>query len=250
MPADPSQAGGHAQPAGMFATTHWSVVLAAGQTDTAQAGAALEKLCRTYWYPLYAYVRRKGYAAPDAEDLTQEFFARLLKRDFPAGIKPGGGKFRSYLLTALKHFLVNEWESSQTAKRGSGAAAFSFDGLPSEARYALEPADPATPETLYERRWAVTLLETVRHRLREEYLVEGKAAWFDRLQPCLTGMERLIAYDALAAQLGTTESAVKMAVHRLRKRYGELLRLEIAQTVSTPEDVVAEIRALIAAAAT
>ena len=234
----------------VFATTHWSVVLAAGQKDLPQAAEALEKLCRTYWYPLYAYVRRKGYAPEDAEDLTQDFFARLLQKDFPAGIKPDGGKFRSYLLTALNHFLVNDWEARQTRKRGGGATVFSLDGLDAEARYALEAADPATPESLYERRWAATLLEQVRHRLREEYSAEGKAELFERLQPCLTGTERLIAYDELAAQLGTTEGAVKMAVLRLRKRYGYLLRMEIAQTVVTPEEVAEEIRALIAAAAT
>ena len=236
-------------PVAEFVTTHWSVVLAAGQKDLPQAAGALEKLCRTYWYPLYAYVRRRGSDAATAEDLTQEFFERLLAKDFPAGIRPEGGKFRSYLLTALKHFLVNEWQSRQTRKRGGDANIFSFDGLSAEARYALEPADPATPETLYERRWAATLLEQVRRRLRDEHIADGKEELFERLQPCLTGTERLIAYNEIAAQLNTTESAVKMAVHRLRKRYGELLREEIAQTVATPAEVAEEIRCLIAATA-
>ena len=195
-------------PVAEFVTTHWSVVLAAGQKDLPQAAGALEKLCRTYWYPLYAYVRRRGSDAATAEDLTQEFFGRLLAKEFPAGIRPEGGKFRSYLLTALKHFLVNEWQSRQTSKRGGGASIFSFDGLNAQARYALEPADQATPETLYERRWAATMLEQVRRRMRDEYIADGKGESFERLQACLTGTERLIAYNDLAAQLDTTESAV------------------------------------------
>lgn len=230
-----------------FHTTHWSVVLAAGQTSSPRAHEALEKLCRAYWYPLYAYVRRSGRTAHEAEDLTQEFFARMLEKDFPAGIKPEGGKFRSYLLTSLKNFLVNEWASRQTAKRGGGKTMLSLEDLGAEARYQSEPADQATPERLFERRWASALLDQVRQGLREEYAAEGKDRLFESLRPSLTGAAQSIPYDALAVQLGISEGAVKTAVYRLRKRYGELLRSEIAQTVDRPEDVEDEIRCLIEA---
>ena len=230
-----------------FATTHWSVVLAAGQNSSPAAGEALDRLCRTYWYPLYAFVRRSGRDVPEAEDLTQEFFARLLQKDFPAGITPAGGKFRSYLLAALKNFLVNEWASRQTAKRGGGKVILSLEDLGAEARYQSEPADQATPDRLFERRWASALLDQVRQSLKKEYAAEGKDRLFESLRASLTGAAPLIPYDALGRQLGMSEGAVKTAVYRLRKRYGELLRLEIAQTVDRPEDIEDEIRCLIAA---
>jgi len=237
----------HGTEGSFFATTHWTVVLAAGNQDSAVAVEAMEKLCRTYWYPLYAFVRRKGHDAPEAEDLTQEFFARLLRHDFPAGIKPGGGKFRSYLLTALQHFLTNEWQRARAEKRGGGRPVLSLQELDAEGQYRLEPADGATPETLFDRRWASVLLDRVREQLRREYAAEGKSDLFDKLQPCLTGAERLLPYAELARQFGQSESGVKMAVHRLRKRYGELLRQEIVQTVASPKDVEEEIRSLLAA---
>ncbi|PYJ85651.1 MAG: RNA polymerase subunit sigma-24 [Verrucomicrobia bacterium] len=231
---------------GQFTTTHWSVVVAAGRRDSPDAAAALENLCRTYWYPLYVYVRRRGYEAPDAEDLTQELFARLLEKDFPAGITPDGGRFRSYLLTALNHFLVNEWKSRQAGKRGGGKRLLSWDELGAEDRYRLEPSEQMTPEKLFERRWASALLDQVRQRLQTEYAAQGKTQLYERLRPCLTGAEHLLPYAELAALLGLSESGVKMAVQRLRRRYGEMLRLEIAQTVSGPEEIEEELRGLIA----
>ncbi len=232
----------------VFGTTLWTVVLAAGDPDHPGAAAALDRLCRTYWYPVYAYVRRKGRAPAEAEDLTQEFFSRLLRLGFPVGVRRDGGKFRSYLLRALDHFLVNEWRRDNAAKRGGGTTTFSLDGVDADARYRLEPADDATPESLYDRRWAATVLETVRERLRQEYGRQGKAELFAALEPCLTGSDGALPYAELTVQLDLKPSALKMTVHRLRKRFGELLRDEIAQTVATPAEIDEEIRQLIAAA--
>ena len=234
----------------LFTTTHWSAVLAAGHQDGPLAAEALEKLCRTYWYPLYAYVRRKGYAAHDAQDLTQAFFARLMEKQALVHIQREGGKFRSFLLTALRHFLVNEWEHRRAKKRDAQQVAYSLDELDVESRYQSEPADDqANPEILFDRQWAATLLEQAMNRLSEDYAREGKADLFQRLQPCLTGVEPALPYADLAALLGMTDNAVKMAVHRLRKRYGELLRAEIADTVASPQEVEDEIHHLIAVAA-
>jgi RNA polymerase sigma-70 factor (ECF subfamily) len=232
----------------VFGTTLWTMVLAAGDPNHPDAAAALDRLCRTYWYPVYAYVRRKGRIAADAEDLTQEFFSRLLARDFPVGVEREGGKFRSYLLRALDHFLINEWNRGNAAKRGGGATTFSLDGVDADARYALEPIDGSTPESLYDRRWAVTVLETVRARLRQEYVGQGKSKLFEALEPCLTGGDDLLPYPELMERLDLKASALKMAVHRLRKRFGELLREEIEKTVATPDEVEGEIRQLITAA--
>jgi RNA polymerase sigma-70 factor (ECF subfamily) len=232
----------------VFATTLWTVVLAAGDPNHPGAAAALDRLCRTYWYPVYAYVRRKGRSAPEAEDLTQEFFSRLLGRGFPAGVKREGGKFRSYLLRALDHFLINEWRRDNTAKRGGGTMTFSLDGVDADARYRLEPMDVATPESLYDHRWATTLLDAVRERLRSEYAQQGRDALFTALEPSLTGGTDLLPHAELMTRLALKESALKMAVHRLRKRYGQFLREEIAQTVATPDEVEDEIRELITAA--
>ena len=228
-----------------FATTHWSVVLAAGQSADAQASAALEQLCRTYWYPLYAYVRRRGRSPEDAQDLTQDFLARLVHRHAFAQLKCEGGKFRSFLLTALNHFLVNEWKHRRAQKRDAQQVAFSLDELDPESRYQFEPADAASPEILFDRQWAAALLQQVMERLRDELACEGKADLFQRLQPCLTGAEQMLPYADLAALMGMTDNAVKMAVYRLRKRYGELLRAEIADTVAGPQEVEEEIRHLI-----
>ena len=232
----------------VFATTWWTVVLAAGDPNHPEASAALDRLCGAYWYPLYAYVRRKGRTAEEAEDLTQEFFSKMLRRGFPAGVEREGGKFRSYLLRALDHFLVNEWKRATAVKRGGGAGTFSLDAVEAEARYQLEPVDGETPESLYDRRWAATVLERVRGRLREEFARQGKTEVFAALEPCLTGGEEMLPYAELMVRLDMKPSALKMAVHRLRKRFGELLREEIAQTVARPEEVDAEIRHLIEAA--
>ena len=227
-----------------FHTTQWSQVLAAGLEDSPQATEALEGLCRTYWYPLYAYIRRRGHDRHAAEDLTQSFFARLLEKSHLREITREGGRFRSYLLTALNHFLANEWDRACAQKRGGDKVHFSLDDLEAETRYALELEDNRTPEHLFERRWALTLLNQALSRLREEHDAPERSRVFDHLQPFLSGDKKLIPHAIVAASLGISEGAVKVAVHRLRKRYGELLRQEIARTVSTPEEARDEIRHL------
>src|SRR5262245_8403670 len=229
-----------------FRTTHWSVVLTAGHQNSPASSQALAKLCSTYWYPLYAYVRRRGHDAHQAEDLTQEFFARLLQRNFLQNVAPDKGRFRSFLLASLKNFLANEWDRAQTQKRCGGVAPIPFEQISAESRYQLEPIDSATPEILYERRWAVTLIEQVMTRLRQEYARNEKDDLFDELKVLLSGEGKSMKYAELAQKHNSSESAVKMAVLRLRRRYVELLRLEIAHTVSTPEEVEEELRHLIA----
>jgi RNA polymerase sigma factor (sigma-70 family) len=229
-----------------FVTTRWSVVLAAGRGETPEAQEALAVLCRNYWYPVYAFVRRKGHSPHDAEDLTQEFFARLLEKHYLAGIKREGGRFRSFLLTALNRFLANEWDRVRALKRGGGQQAVPIDRDSAESRYQVEPAHELTPEKLYERQWAQALLDQVLARLRAEYGQDGKAALFDQLSRSLSLPRGALPYAELAGQLGTTEAAVKMAVQRLRARYRELLRAEIAQTVAQPAEVEEEIRYLFA----
>ncbi|MSU61853.1 MAG: sigma-70 family RNA polymerase sigma factor [Pedosphaera sp.] len=228
-----------------FATTHWSVVLGAGQEDSSAASESLEKLCRTYWYPLYAYIRRSGRDPHTAEDLTQEFFLRLLEKNYLKNIQREGGRFRSYLLTALKHFLINEHQARIVARRGGGQPLLSLDELQAEARYQVETADPATPENLFDQRWASMLLQQAMERLRADYAADGKVDLFDQLKPYLTGAEHTQAYADLAARLGMSEDALKMAVFRLRKRYGAALRAEVAQTVTGPHEIEEEIRHLI-----
>ncbi len=229
----------------VFATTHWSVVLAAGRGEAPQAEASLEKLCQTYWTPLYAYVRRRGYAPADAEDLTQEFFAWLLKRDWLGQADQQRGRFRSFLLTSISRFLANEWDKARTLKRGGGRViSMPFDAA--EARCRWEPADNVTPEQSFEWRWALTLLDQVMDRLRAEYTRQGKAELFGQLKPCLLGERAAQPYASLASQLGMTEGSVKVAVHRLRQRYRQLLREEIAHTVASPEEIEEEMRHLFA----
>jgi RNA polymerase sigma factor (sigma-70 family) len=229
-----------------FVTTHWSVVLTAGRSDTTRAQAALEKLCRAYWYPLYAYVRRRGTPAEDARDLTQEFFARLLAQNWVANADRERGKFRSFLLGTMNHFLADEWDRARAQKRGGGVAPVTLQLDTAETRYGFEPADNTTPEGIFERRWALTLLEQVLNRLRAEFEQEGKADLFAALHPCLVGERTAQPYAELAAKLGVTESAVKSSVHRLRQRYRQLLRDEIAQTVAAPGEVDEELRHLLA----
>jgi RNA polymerase sigma-70 factor (ECF subfamily) len=228
-----------------FVTTHWSVVLAA-QKGSAASTQALARLCSVYWYPLYAYVRRRGHQEQDAQDLTQEFFARLLQRNALQSVSPDKGRFRSFLLASLKNFLTNEWDRRRAQKRGGGGTFVPLNWQIAENRYALESIDNATPEALYERRWALTLMEQVIARLRQEYTQNEKSGLFDQLKGFLSGEDRSMTYVELAAQHGVSKSAVKMAVLRLRQRYGQLLRQEIAHTVSTPEEVEEEIRHLIA----
>jgi RNA polymerase sigma-70 factor (ECF subfamily) len=229
-----------------FATTHWSVVVAAGApiADT-ESHAALEALCRAYWFPLYAYVRRRGHAPHDAQDLTQEFFARLLAGNWVADADQSKGRFRTFLLTALDRFLANAWDRAQAQKRGGGQQIVSLQLDDAEERLRCDPVDSAAaPERAFERRWALTLLETVVQKLAEEHRADGKAALFAALKPCLVGDRTAQPYAELAVALGLTEGAIKVSVHRLRQRYREMLRDEIAQTVANPGDVDAEMRHL------
>jgi RNA polymerase sigma-70 factor (ECF subfamily) len=233
-------------PAEWFATTHWSVVLAAAGSETARAAAALEKLCRIYWYPLYAYVRRQGHEVHEAKDLTQAFFARLLEKDYVGRASRERGRFRSYLLTALNHFLVDDWKRANRQIRGGGRQILSLDEQIAEERYQHEPVDLMSPEKIYERRWAMTLLDHVLAQLEKEFADLGNAALFTQLQVFLLGDQMAPAYKEVAARLGLTEGAVKAAVYRLRRRYRELLREEIAQTVTTVDEVDGELRHLFA----
>ena len=236
--------GAVAQP--LFATTHWSVVLAAGQGDTGQSAAALEHLCCTYWYPLYAYIRRRGYAHEDAQDLTQEFFWRLLDRRWLPQVDRQKGRFRSFLLVAMNHFLANEWDRATAVKRGGRVLFQSLEDGTGEQRFADESQLACSPEELYDQRWATTLLQTVLSRLRQEAAVAGCLKQFEHLEVFLTGEKRAGTYAELAAGLGTTEGALKMATQRLRRRYAELLREEIAHTVAGPDEVEDELRHLLA----
>ena len=229
-----------------FNTTHWSVILAARANDASGPNAALESLCRTYWYPLYAFVRRRGYEPHEAQDLTQEFFARLLEKKSLHTVAPGKGKFRSFLLGALEHFLANEWRRAHAQKRGGKAIFVSFEEE-AENQYQRTAPVSLSPEQLFEQQWATALLEQVLARLREEFIAAGKARMFEEIKIFLTGEKRAISCAELAATLQTTEPALKMAVSRMRRRYGDLLRVEIAGTVSSQEEVEEELRGLLAA---
>jgi len=225
------------------------MVLAAAGRTSRDAQAALAKLCETYWYPLYAFVRRQGSDPHAAQDLTQAFFARLLEKDYLDSVDPSRGKFRSFLLACLKHFLSNERDRERAIKRGGGKAPISIDAAAAEDRYAHEPVDRLTPERFFERRWAMTLLDETLAALQAEHVAKGRGDLFDRLKVYLTGAPDAAAYSAVATELGMTEAAVKKAVQRLRGRYRELLREQIAQTVATPAEVDEEVRELFAALA-
>jgi len=227
-----------------FASTHWSLVLAPGRGDAPEAQSALAALCQTYWYPLYAYVRRSGHPADEARDLTQEFFARLLEKRYLRAADSERGRFRSFLLTAFKRFLSKERHQAGALKRGGGRRMLSLDFEQGESRFLLEPATDVTAETIYERRWALALLDRVMIRLREEFEQAGKRDDFDRLKVFLTGDAEAPSHREAAAALGTTEAAVKVAVYRLRRRFRYLLLAEIAQTVTASEDVDEELRHL------
>ena len=230
-----------------FVTTQWSLVVAARPDEASRTRArkALAELCRAYWYPLYAFVRCRGYASDEAQDLTQSFFLRILETDGLASADPERGRFRSYLLGAMKHFLANEWHRTRTQKRGGGVTFLDWDGLDPEGRYALEAARPADPDAGFDREWARETIARAMERLRAESQDLGKGEQFEALRASLTGDEPPRAETA--ARLGMTEGAVKVAVHRLRKRYREHLRAEIAETVGDPADVDAEMRHLVAA---
>jgi DNA-directed RNA polymerase specialized sigma24 family protein len=230
---------------GVFLTTHWSVVLSAGQKDSPQASVTLEKLCRAYWYPLYAYVRRRGYGPDDAQDSTQSFFARLLERNLLARASAQRGRFRSFLLTTLQNFLADEHDRAAARKRGPGQPLVSLDGLDGEARYALEPGHDVSPDKLFERRWATTVLEQAWMRLEAQYAEEGKADLFRELRRFNSAQESAPGYAESASKLGLPENSVKSLVHRMRRRYRTLLRAEIAQTVADPAEIDEEIRYLL-----
>jgi RNA polymerase sigma-70 factor (ECF subfamily) len=230
-----------------FETTRWSLVLAAGGGDRAAAQAALASLCETYWYPLYAYVRRRGRSPDDARDLTQAFFASLLERHDFEHVNRERGRLRAFLLASLKHFLANELARDHALKRGGGAAPASLTVDSAEEQYAREPADATTPETLYERRWALTVIDRVLAGVREEWQAHKREHEFDALRSCLLGSAPRGGYAATAVQLGMSEGAVKTAVHRLRRRFRAQLRTDIADTVSDPGEIDEEIRYLIRA---
>src|SRR5690349_2419673 len=209
-----------------FATTRWTVVIAAGRRAAPEADVALQDLCQTYWYPLYAFVRRQGHSHQDAEDLVQGFFARFLDKNYLEGLSRDKGKFRAFLLASLKHFLANEWDRATRQKRGGNTPHLSLDWQDANTKYQLDPADHLSPDKLFDRAWAVTLLDRVLNRLREENVRDGKAAEFEILKPFLTAGAGAIPYQNVAAALSSNEGAARVAVHRLRRRYRDLLRDE------------------------
>jgi RNA polymerase sigma-70 factor (ECF subfamily) len=229
---------------GRFATTHWSVVLAAGQPDSSRYQQALEALCQTYWFPLYAFLRRQGHNSHQAEEYTQAFFMYLLEKKCVASADRKRGKFRSFLLATLKHVLTDERDRLQAKKRGGAHKILSLDIEDAETRYSFEPADELTPEKLFEKSWALTVLDRTVARLKDEFSSIEKLELFDHLKSCLTRQPGSLRYRDIAVKLGMTEGAVKVAVHRLRGRYRELLRNEIAQTVTTEDQIDEEIREL------
>jgi RNA polymerase sigma-70 factor (ECF subfamily) len=239
-PEPPHRSAGSAR----FATTHWSVVLAAGRPGTPDAQEALATLCQTYWYPLYVFIRRQGHNAEDAQDLTQEFFARLLEKDYLRLADANRGKFRSFLLAACKHFLAKERDRACALKRGGGRPPLPLDFQAGETRYCLEPAHDWTADRIFERRWTLTLLDQVLSQLQDEYVQAGKGRVFDRLKGYLTGEKGGPPYAQVAAELDLTEGAVKVAVHRLRQRYRELLRAAIGHTVADSADIEDELHQL------
>ncbi|MDB6027981.1 MAG: hypothetical protein JWM68_4204 [Verrucomicrobiales bacterium] len=228
-----------------FVTTHWSVVLSARDKDPSKSVEALEKLCRTYWYPLYAFARRQGQSPADAEDLTQEFFARLLQKDYLQAAAQEKGRFRTFLLVAFKRFLANEWDRFRAQKRGGGAVHVSLETENAEERYGIEAVEGVNADRVFERRWALTLLERTMNRLRNEFVSASKAEEFERLKSSLTVQHAGISYADIARDLRINEGAARVAVHRLRKRYRDIFRDEIAQTVSSPEEIDAEIQYLL-----
>ena len=237
-----------ARPTGQeFLSTHWSMVLLAGQESSPRSDAALAKLCEGYWYPLYAYTRRQGYAPPEAADLTQDFFSHILATRALATVKQEKGKFRSFLIASLKNLLANEWNRSRAQKRGGGAAVFSLDEDEAESRYQSDLADGASPDRLYDRRWAETILARALDRLREECDAGEKLKRFDDLKTFLLGERTGITLASCAESMGLSLPAAKAIVHRLRRRFRDLIREEIAQTVATKEDIEQEIRDLFTA---
>ena len=232
--------------AATFETTRWSIVLAAGGRASPKSDQALARLCECYWPPLYSYVRRRGYSADAAQDLTQAFFARLLEKKTLSAANRERGKFRCFLLASMKHFLTNEWDRSQAQKRGGHVEFISFDAAAIEQRYAGEASSDLSPERLFDRRWAVTVLQLVLDELRRQLAAEGKHEFFDCVKGHLAGEQSELSYRELGAQLGMSEAALKVAIHRLRRRYGKLIHEHIAQTVASPAEVDDELKHLLA----
>jgi RNA polymerase sigma-70 factor (ECF subfamily) len=234
-------------PGDVFATTHWTVVLAAGRRHTPQSDGALEELCRTYWFPLYAYVRRRGHNKEDAEDSVQAFFARFLEKNYLAGLSAERGRFRAFLLASLKHFLINEWKRSQRLKRGGGEKNLSLDWQTADTKFQVAAVNEPSPDKAFDREWALALLAKVIERLQKECAADGKAKLFEQLKVFLTVGKGALPHADAAGKLGMDETAVRVAVHRLRKRYRQLLREEISQTLADEADVDEEMRALFGA---
>ena len=230
-----------------FVTTHWSAVVRAGQGDSATGQEDLAELCRVYWYPLYGFVRRQGHGPHDAQDLTQEFFSRLLEKNYVADARQDKGRFRTFLLTALKRFLANEWDRQHAQKRGGFHSAVEINEAMAEKRFNAELAHDLKPDVLYERQWAVTLLERVMELLKEEYVASGRAKLFEHLRACLVKEESARPYAEIAAGLGLSEASIKTAAHRLRGRYQEILRQEIGKTVSSQDQIEPELKQLFSA---
>ncbi len=228
-----------------FTTTHWTIVLHAGESGSAGAQEALSSLCRTYWPPLYAYIRREGYSPEDARDLTQEFFYRFLQRDSLTGVNPAVGKFRSFLLACLKHFLTNERERVRSQRRGGGCPTVPLETGDAETRYSHEPADGLTPDVLFDRHWAFTVIERTLEALRQDHVGRDKVLPFEEIEGFLPRGRGRASRTELAAKHGINVNTVDVAIHRVRQRFGTLLRREVMQTVSSESEIKEEIRYLI-----
>jgi len=228
----------------VFSTTHWTVVLKAGDVQTSQGRAALEKLCRTYWRPIYAYIRRNGYSEADGQDLTQQFFTELLRRNDFGRVDAKKGKFRTFLLACLRHFLLNRRDFEQAAKRGGGQDFISFDTMTREELSSCEPRSELSPDKVFDQKWAMRLLEEAVARLQDEMTAAGKTKQFEKLRPYLASEPVDGEYSRIAQELGVAVSTVAVLVHRMRQRCGELVRLEVANTVSSPVELEEEIRHL------
>jgi RNA polymerase sigma-70 factor (ECF subfamily) len=244
--SDDTDSGDRRHPA-RFRTTRWSVIQAAAGEDSAAARDALATLCESYWYPVYAFVRRWGGNADEARDLTQAFFARLLEKRDIGSADPARGRFRGFLLGSVRHFLSNERDRARALKRGGGQLPLSIDQTDAEGRYAIEPVETATPETLFMRQWALTVVEASMRRLADEYAAQGKKVLFDRLRPALSGAETGTPRQQLAAELGMSETALNVVLHRMRRRFRHKLKEEVAQTLADPEDTEDELGRLMAA---
>lgn len=230
-----------------FGTTSWSMVLAAGGSQTVESRRALEELCSIYWRPLYAYIRQRGFSVEDAQDLTQEIFTRILAKDYLKGVGPAKGKFRSFLLASVNHFLSNELDRAHALKRGGAVTFLALDFEDAEHRYARQAVHPQTADKLFDRAWALALMESALTKLERECEHAGKNALFQRFRGTLSGAEEQLSYREIGQELELTEGAVKVAIHRLRRRYRDLLVLEVKQTLPEPRDINEELRHLLAA---